>query len=43
MATSTISKCTPTVFNSSDYIDTSFLTKKEADALYINELPESVE
>jgi hypothetical protein len=43
MATYTIPKITPSVFNSSDYIDTSFLTKKEADDLYINELPESVE
>ena len=43
MATYTIPKITPSVFNSSDYIDTSYLTKKEADDLYINELPESVE
>jgi hypothetical protein len=43
MATYSIPKFTPSVFNSSDYIDTSYLTKKEADDLYINELPESVE
>jgi hypothetical protein len=43
MATYTIPKITPSVFNSSDYIDTSYLTKKEADDLYINEIPESIE
>lgn len=43
MANYTTPKITPSIFNSSDYIDTSFLTKTEADNLYINELPESVE
>lgn len=43
MANYTTPKITPSIFNSSDYIDTSFLTKSEADNLYINELPESVE
>jgi hypothetical protein len=43
MANYTTPKITQSVFNSSDYIDTAFLTKTEADNLYINELPESVE
>lgn len=43
MANYTTPKITPSIFNSSDYIDTAFLTKTEADNLYINELPESVE
>lgn len=43
MANYTTPKITPSIFNSSDYIDASFLTKTQADSLYINELPESVE
>jgi hypothetical protein len=43
MATYSIPKIKQSVFNSSNYIDTGYLTKSEADDLYINELPESVE
>ena len=43
MASYNIPKITPSVFNSNDYISDEYLTKSQADELYINELPESVE
>lgn len=43
MATYTTPKIAQSVFNSSNYLDTTYLTKSEADGLYINELPSSVE
>lgn len=43
MATYSTPKITQSVFNASNYLDTTFLTKSDADELYINELPESVE